>query len=119
MRLHEMQPRGRDAVVIMNSTPLPPPPEPTRKRQAVQDCYPDDVAHCFGCGRLNGHGHHIRTYWDGDETVSRFLPEPYHTAVPGFVYGGILASLVDCHGTGTAAAAASEPPVVRWGPSLP
>ncbi len=29
-----------------------------------------------------------------------------HTAIPGFVYGGLLASLVDCHGTGTAAAAA-------------
>ena len=27
-------------------------------------------------------------------------------AVPGYVYGGLLASLIDCHGTGTAAAAA-------------
>ena len=26
-------------------------------------------------------------------------------AVPGFVYGGLIASLIDCHGTGTAAAA--------------
>ena len=35
-----------------------------------------------------------------------FHPKPYHTAIPGYVYGGLLASLIDCHGTGTAAAAA-------------
>ncbi len=34
-----------------------------------------------------------------------FHPKPYHSAIPGFVYGGLIASLVDCHGTGTAAAA--------------
>ncbi len=73
--------------------------------QAFQDFYPENVAHCYGCGRLNGHGHQIRTYWEGDESVTRFRPQPWHTAIPGFVYGGLLASLIDCHGTGTAAAA--------------
>jgi acyl-coenzyme A thioesterase PaaI-like protein len=34
-----------------------------------------------------------------------FDPRPYHIAIPGFVYGGLIASLIDCHGTGTAAAA--------------
>lgn len=72
---------------------------------AFQDHYPENVAHCYGCGRLNEHGHQIRTVWDGDETVTRFTPQPYHTAVPGFTYGGLIASLVDCHSTGTAAAA--------------
>jgi acyl-coenzyme A thioesterase PaaI-like protein len=72
---------------------------------SFQDFYPDDVAHCYGCGKLNEHGHHIKSYWDGDETVSIFEPEPYHTAVPGYVYGGLIASLFDCHGTGSAAAA--------------
>jgi acyl-coenzyme A thioesterase PaaI-like protein len=72
---------------------------------AVQDFYPEDVAHCFGCGRLNPLGHQLKTSWDGDETVSRFIPEPYHTAIPGYVYGGLIASLLDCHGTGGAAAA--------------
>ena len=75
---------------------------------AFQDYYPDDVAHCFGCGRLNEHGHQLKTYWDGDETVTRYRPQPYHTAVPGYVYGGLVASLIDCHGTGTAAAAAAR-----------
>jgi acyl-coenzyme A thioesterase PaaI-like protein len=75
-------------------------------QKAIQDYYPPDYAQCYGCGRLNEHGLHIRTYWDGDETVSTFRPQPYHLAVPGYVYGGLIASLIDCHGTGTAAAAA-------------
>ncbi len=74
--------------------------------KAFQDYYPDDVSHCFGCGKLNEKGHQIKSYWDGDETVAVFEPQPYHTAIPGYVYGGLIASLIDCHGTGTAAAAA-------------
>ncbi|MDY0331298.1 MAG: PaaI family thioesterase [Thiomonas sp.] len=73
--------------------------------KVFQDSYPDALAHCYGCGRLNHQGHQIKTVWDGDETLTRFTPEPYHIAVPGFVYGGLIASLIDCHSTGTAAAA--------------
>jgi len=73
--------------------------------KAFQDYYPENLAHCYGCGRLNQHGHQIKTCWDGEETVTQFTPEPYHTAVPGFTYGGLIASLIDCHSTGTAAAA--------------
>jgi len=73
---------------------------------AFQDFYPESLAHCFGCGRLNGHGYQVKSYWDGDESLCRFLPKPYHIAIPGYVYGGLLASLIDCHGTGTASAAA-------------
>jgi acyl-coenzyme A thioesterase PaaI-like protein len=73
---------------------------------AFQDYYPDHLSHCYGCGRLNEHGLQIKSYWDGDETVCSFDPRPYHTAIPGYVYGGLIASLIDCHSTGTAAAAA-------------
>lgn len=88
--------------------------------RAFQDDYPDDVARCYGCGRLNEKGLRIRSFWDGDETVCRFVPRPEHTAIPGFVYGGLIASLIDCHGTGSAAAAlhraegremGTEPPI--------
>ena len=72
---------------------------------SFQDYYPDELAHCYGCGRLNEHGYQIKSYWDGDESVCHFMPKPYHISVPGYVYGGLLASLIDCHGTGTAAAA--------------
>jgi acyl-coenzyme A thioesterase PaaI-like protein len=74
--------------------------------KAFQEYYPDHLAHCYGCGRLNEHGLHIRSYWDGDESVAVFTPYPYHTAIPGYVYGGLIASLIDCHSTGTASAAA-------------
>ncbi len=74
--------------------------------RSFQDYYPDDTALCYGCGRLNEHGLHIQSYWDGDESICTFTPKPYHTAIPGYVYGGLIASLIDCHGTGTATAAA-------------
>lgn len=74
--------------------------------EAFQDSYPDDVSHCYGCGRLNPHGLQIKSYWEGEEAVCRYTPRPYHTAIPGYVYGGLIASLIDCHSTGTASAAA-------------
>ncbi|MFD1361294.1 PaaI family thioesterase [Lentibacillus salinarum] len=74
-------------------------------KHAIQDDYPSDVAHCYGCGRLNEKGHHFRTGWDGDQTVTIYTPKPEHTAIPGFVYGGLIASLIDCHGTGSASLA--------------
>jgi acyl-coenzyme A thioesterase PaaI-like protein len=76
------------------------------KDKAFQDYYPDNVSHCYGCGRLNQDGLQIKTYWDGEDSVTRYQPRPSHMAIPGYVYGGVLASLIDCHGTGTAAAAA-------------
>ena len=73
--------------------------------KAIQDYYPKDIAVCFGCGKLNERGYQIKSYWEGDETVCRFQPRPYHTAFPGYAYGGLIASLIDCHATGTAASA--------------
>ncbi len=72
---------------------------------AIQDFYPDDLAVCYGCGRLNAEGMHIRTYWDGTHGRATFQPKPFHTAIKGVVYGGLLASIVDCHAIGTGAAA--------------
>ena len=74
--------------------------------QAFQDLYPEDYANCYGCGRNNEHGLHLKSYWDGEESVCRHTPKPqYSGGFPGFVYGGMIASLFDCHGAGTAAAA--------------
>jgi acyl-coenzyme A thioesterase PaaI-like protein len=73
--------------------------------KAFQDNYPEELSHCYGCGRLNAHGLQLKSYWDGEESVALFQPEEKHIAVPGFVYGGLIASLIDCHCTGTAAAA--------------
>jgi acyl-coenzyme A thioesterase PaaI-like protein len=78
------------------------------KATAVQDHYPDDFSHCYGCGRLNTHGLHVRSFREGDDMVARFVPGPHHMAMPGFVYGGLVASLVDCHAMAAAAAAAER-----------
>jgi len=71
--------------------------------KAIQDEYPEDFAWCYGCGRMNEQGHHFRTGWDGDRTISIYNPKKEHMALPGFVYGGVIGSFVDCHGTGSAA----------------
>jgi len=60
---------------------------------------------CFGCGHANPHGFHLRSYRDGDLTVAEFSPRPEHDNGFGFVNGGIIATILDCHG---AAAVMSE-----------
>lgn len=77
--------------------------------KAFQDQYPDEFANCYGCGRHNDQGLQIKSYWDGDETVCHFTPEAkYSGGFPGFLYGGMIASLMDCHGAATAAAAKAK-----------
>jgi acyl-coenzyme A thioesterase PaaI-like protein len=72
---------------------------------AIQDLYPAEYAHCYGCGRCNPHGHRLRSYLEGHETVAHFVAdEKYSGGVPGHAYGGLVASLLDCHGTASAAA---------------
>ena len=78
---------------------------PNTKENAIQDYYPDDFAWCYGCGRLNEDGHHFRTMWQGDKTITVYTPKPQHVALPGFVYGGVIASMLDCHASGSCALA--------------
>lgn len=76
---------------------------------AIQDLYPERFAHCHGCGPANADGMRLKSYLEGDEAVLRFTPEPAFTGgVPGHVYGGLLASLLDCHGAAAASAFAQR-----------
>lgn len=84
----------------------------------IQTHYNDETAICYGCGKNNPLGLHIQTEWDGTEGVCHFTPLPEHTAFPGVVYGGILASLIDCHSIGTAIAAMHDAAQQPYG-SLP
>lgn len=59
---------------------------------------------CFGCGALNERGLQIKSRWEGDELVCRWRPPPHHVGHPGLVYGGTIASIVDCHAIWTALA---------------
>ena len=76
----------------------------TKNLKAIQDLYPDELAHCYGCGKSNLDGFQLKTYLVGDETIAYFTPQPKYTALPRSVYGGLIASILDCHGTGSAAA---------------
>src|SRR5262245_15575404 len=75
-------------------------------KRAIQDLYPDDLAHRFGCGRNNPYGRQLKSFSEGDEVVAHFTPAAHQISIPGFVYGGLLASLADCHAMAAAAAAA-------------
>lgn len=73
--------------------------------KAIQDHYPPSFAHCYGCGPGNPLGHHLKSYVLDDRTEARFTPDRrYSGGVPDNVYGGMIASLLDCHGTASAAA---------------
>ena len=67
--------------------------------RALQERLP---VHCFGCGVLNAKGLQIRSRWQGDECVCRWQPREEHIGHPGLVYGGTIASVVDCHAIWTA-----------------
>ncbi len=59
--------------------------------------------HCYGCGTENDKGMQIKSDWQGDEFVCRYMPRPEQCAGPEhYVYGGTIASLIDCHSVGTA-----------------
>ena len=69
--------------------------------KAIQDQMPDN--NCFGCGPHNAAGMQIKSFWDGDECVCRYQPKPEQCAgPPHYVYGGTIASLIDCHCIGAA-----------------
>ena len=68
---------------------------------AVQDQLPDN--HCYGCGADNDKGLRIKSHWQDEECVCRYTPKPEQCAGPRrYVYGGLIASLIDCHSVGTA-----------------
>ncbi len=83
----------------MNERPGRPAPS-----SAIQDRYDDAFQVCYGCGAQNVHGLQLKSHVDGDRVVARFLPTEHQIGVPGVVYGGLIASLVDCHGIATGAA---------------
>ncbi len=70
---------------------------------AIQDTYPEDFAHCFGCGRNNSEGHGFKTIADGLATRTVHTADPTYRGAGDFAYGGLIASLIDCHSAASAA----------------
>lgn len=68
---------------------------------AVQDQLADN--YCYGCGADNEKGLQVKSHWNGEECVCHYTPRPEQCAGPlQYVYGGTIASLIDCHSVGTA-----------------
>ncbi len=78
----------------------------TNAQIALQDlCLPDGT--CYGCGSANPDGLHLKSYWseDGRFVVATFEPQAkYSSGFKGATYGGLIASLIDCHSNWTAMA---------------
>lgn len=75
------------------------------REPSLQERFAPD-GRCFGCGPKNDLGLRIRSFEAGDGTVlADWQPRPEHQAFDGFVNGGILGTLIDCHSNWTAIAA--------------
>jgi acyl-coenzyme A thioesterase PaaI-like protein len=82
--------------------PVPNPYGDSVDLQSLQLRYAPE-GRCFGCGPKNPDGLRIRSYEAGDGTVvATWQPRPEHEAFDGFVNGGILGTLIDCHSNWTA-----------------
>ena len=69
----------------------------------VQDSWPDLT--CYGCGPANEAGLQLKSYVgdDGETLVATVVPdEVFNSGAPNVMYGGHVASLVDCHSIWTA-----------------
>ena len=82
---------------------------------SLQDRYFPDLP-CFGCGPSNTEGLQLKSFDGGDGLVeAEFTPWPQHDNGLGFLNGGVIATVLDCH----AAAAVTHEAHVRGWPSLP
>jgi acyl-coenzyme A thioesterase PaaI-like protein len=90
---------------------MPTPSQPALSIQ--QRLYPD--LPCFGCGPGNDKGLQLRSYPGDSIVTASFTPWPEHDNGLGYLNGGIIATLLDCH---SAAAVMLEAEQRGW-PPLP
>ncbi|MEI8080317.1 MAG: PaaI family thioesterase [Actinomycetes bacterium] len=69
--------------------PLPP-------GVSIQESYFPDM-NCFGCGPANQKGLRLRSFPIEGGTVAEFAPWPEHDNGLGFLNGGIICTVLDCH----------------------
>ena len=65
--------------------------------ESIQDLYfPEGT--CFGCGPKNPDGLQLKSYEAGEgRAVAEFRPWPQHDNGSGFLNGGMIAMVLDCH----------------------
>lgn len=77
----------------------------TMSGQAFQDMMVDN--YCWGCGADNPVGLQLKSHWEGHVAVAQWQPTAEYAAGPRHILnGGIIATLLDCHGVCTAVATA-------------
>lgn len=81
--------------------------------QSLQERYFPEMM-CFGCGPANEKGLRLRSHVEDDGVVrARFQPWPEHDNGLGYLNGGIIATVLDCH---SAAAVTHEAFERGWPP---
>lgn len=63
---------------------------------SIQEHYLPDMT-CFGCGPANPKGLRLRSFPADGATVAEFTPWPEHDNGLGFLNGGIICTVLDCH----------------------
>ncbi len=87
----QIQSKNTESDFILNGNP-------------VQDEFaPNSI--CFGCGPSNNEGLRLKSYRSNDGLIAKYECKEKHQAFPGVINGGIIGSLIDCHGNWTAAIA--------------
>jgi acyl-coenzyme A thioesterase PaaI-like protein len=99
---------------VTGPSPARPPLQVDRDEASLQQRYFPDLP-CFGCGPANERGLQLRSYPRGDVVVATFRPWPEHDNGLGFLNGGIIATVLDCH----SAAAVTHEAYRRGWPALP
>ncbi|MFW6774536.1 PaaI family thioesterase [Nocardioides sp. CPCC 205120] len=86
-----------------------PEPVPHPDGPSLQDRYLPDLP-CFGCGPANPRGLRLRSFAPdaGGPVVAAFTPWPEHDNGLGFLNGGIIATVLDCHSAAAVVHAAHE-----------
>jgi len=82
---------------------------------SLQDTYFPQLP-CFGCGPANERGLRLKSFVGDDGQIhAEFTPWPEHDNGLGFLNGGIIATLLDCH----SAAAVTHTAYQNGWPPLP
>src|SRR5262249_51399568 len=83
-------------------------PGATETLPSLQERYFPELM-CFGCGPANERGLRLRSHVGPDDTVTaEFLPWPEHDNGLGYLNGGIISTLLDCHGAAAVMLAADR-----------
>ena len=64
--------------------------------RSIQERFLPDMT-CFGCGPANTKGLRLRSFPADGFTIATFIPWPEHDNGLGFLNGGIICTVLDCH----------------------